>query len=536
MASSHSYTACPDSFDEFYNQRRRWTPSTLANQWHLLAHSWLLLRYGNTNVVHMFYIITMLMAGLVGPGGVFLMLVGGLRMISLPLWASFALNTTLISTFFATSLFCSKKVQLLVAKVLSGFYACIMMMIMFAIIIEAFAKRDECWLTPSTTTLIAVATVYLLAGVLHLLQIFDLLHGVVFYLTIPSMYMLLPFYCVFNLTDTTWGTREHATGRKKEQMAFTRDAETPIDEHGISNQSQKKSITTRRLWEDSENETNQPTTNFWEAQISRFERDFSRRIAAAREVVEEEVSQSEDDWEPICEMLSPVEMGLDEKTRKSREKELKEKIKKDLESLKVTALMVYLFVNIAFVIGIFLMQIWFEEEQRFSQDWPLCKISTPLDSLLLQNETTTAAPNTTFLAGRYQNAMLEGEPSGESETSYMQLDPINLVFIVFFLGAMFFQMAGMVFHRVRNAGHLMATISWSPDPQCQEADDTAAGHNSRAASEDGHQNADAEAQNETIDSEGQNRGAGHGNPHDETATTQIAEANRQAYRTESHAA
>ena len=82
----------------------------------------------------------------------------------------------------------------------------------------------------------------------------------------------------------------------------------------------------------------------------------------------------------------------------------------------------------------------------------------------------------------------------------------------------------------------MATISWSPDPQCQEADDTAAGHNSRAASEDGHQNADAEAQNETIDSEGKNRGAGHGNPHDETATIQIAEANRQAYRTESHAA
>ena len=37
------------------------------------------------------------------------------------------------------SLFGSQKVQLLVAKVLSGFYACIMMVIMFALIIEAFA-------------------------------------------------------------------------------------------------------------------------------------------------------------------------------------------------------------------------------------------------------------------------------------------------------------------------------------------------------------------------------------------------------------
>ena len=81
----------------------------------------------------------------------------------------------------------------------------------------------------------------------------------------------------------------------------------------------------------------------------------------------------------------------------------------------------------------------------------------------------------------------------------------------------------------------MATISWSPDPQCQEAGG-AAGHDSWAASEDGHQNADAEAQNETIDSEGQNRGAGHGNLHDDTADIQIADANHQVYRTESHAA
>ena len=62
------------------------------------------------------------------------------------------------------------------------------------------------------------------------------------------------------------------------------------------------------------------------------------------------------------------------------------------------------------------------------------------------------------------------------------------------------------------------------------------GDSTRAASEDGHQNPDAEAQNETIDSEGQNKGAGQGNPHDETTDIQIAEANHQVYRTESHAA
>ena len=67
VASSHSYTARPLEFEEFYNQRRRWTPSTLANQWDLLKHTWVLLKYGNTNIVHMTYLLLMLLAGLIGP-------------------------------------------------------------------------------------------------------------------------------------------------------------------------------------------------------------------------------------------------------------------------------------------------------------------------------------------------------------------------------------------------------------------------------------------------------------------------------------
>ena len=36
-AASDSYTACPEDFKTFYNQRRRWTPSTIANVADLLA-------------------------------------------------------------------------------------------------------------------------------------------------------------------------------------------------------------------------------------------------------------------------------------------------------------------------------------------------------------------------------------------------------------------------------------------------------------------------------------------------------------------
>lgn len=36
-----------------------------------------------------------------------------------------------------------------------------------------------------------------------------LLYGVVYYITIPSMYLLLLIYSLFNMNDVSWGTREN---------------------------------------------------------------------------------------------------------------------------------------------------------------------------------------------------------------------------------------------------------------------------------------------------------------------------------------
>ena len=36
-AASDAYTACPEGFNEFFNQRRRWMPSTIANIFDLLS-------------------------------------------------------------------------------------------------------------------------------------------------------------------------------------------------------------------------------------------------------------------------------------------------------------------------------------------------------------------------------------------------------------------------------------------------------------------------------------------------------------------
>jgi len=127
---------------------------------------------------------------------------------NMSLWSSFAINATLTIIFFVVSLFFEQKYQLIVAKVLSVLYGIVMLIIMVVLVIEAVRLRDQCVFTPSTTTLIIVASAYIFAGLLHPTQWRALPWGVVYYLTIPSMYFFLTFYCLFNLTDKSWGTRE----------------------------------------------------------------------------------------------------------------------------------------------------------------------------------------------------------------------------------------------------------------------------------------------------------------------------------------
>lgn len=75
MASNSTY--CPDSFEEFFKQRRRWIPSTLANQV-LLLKEWNTVSSRNTNISFMFriYQALLLFSTLVNPAVSILLIVG----------------------------------------------------------------------------------------------------------------------------------------------------------------------------------------------------------------------------------------------------------------------------------------------------------------------------------------------------------------------------------------------------------------------------------------------------------------------------
>jgi len=76
-AAASNSTYCPEEFDEFFKQRRRWIPSTLANQV-LLLQEWKTVSYFNKNIsfMFMFYQALLLFSTLINPAVSILVIVG----------------------------------------------------------------------------------------------------------------------------------------------------------------------------------------------------------------------------------------------------------------------------------------------------------------------------------------------------------------------------------------------------------------------------------------------------------------------------
>lgn len=91
------------------------------------------------------------------------------------------------------------------ALLISTVYGLIMMAVLVGILIEI---QEDGPLAPSTLFLFIVAGEIIIAGLIHPQEVYCLPSGTIYYVTIPSMYLLLIIYSVCNLNVVSWGTRE----------------------------------------------------------------------------------------------------------------------------------------------------------------------------------------------------------------------------------------------------------------------------------------------------------------------------------------
>ncbi|XP_041976405.1 chitin synthase chs-2-like [Aricia agestis] len=222
-AASDAYTHCPERFDEFYNQRRRWVPSTMANILDLLTDYKRTVQVNdNISTLYIVYQMMLMLGTVLGPGTIFLMMIGAMNAITgLDNINALIINLVPIVAFIIICMTCKSDTQITFAHLITCIYAMVMMMVIVGIALQIV---EDGWMAPTSMFFLATMMIFITSAMLHPQEISCLLYLIIYYITIPSMYMLLIIYSLCNLNNVSWGTREIAQKKTAKEMEAEKKA------------------------------------------------------------------------------------------------------------------------------------------------------------------------------------------------------------------------------------------------------------------------------------------------------------------------
>ncbi|CAF1379835.1 unnamed protein product [Adineta ricciae] len=216
-AASDAYTHAPETFKEFFNQRRRWMPSTMANIMDLLKdtkHT----TYVNENIskLYMFYQAVLFVSTVLGPGTILLTIASALRTVFSTLTIAESYMISILPSIFYIIICLKTKAstQIAIGAIMTSLYALVMSMVLVATAAQIVKSG---FLDPSAVFLPSVAITFIVTGLLHPNEMFNLIHGFLYLITIPGGYLLLVTYALCNLHVVSWGTRETVEVVKKKK-------------------------------------------------------------------------------------------------------------------------------------------------------------------------------------------------------------------------------------------------------------------------------------------------------------------------------
>ncbi|KAK3584473.1 hypothetical protein CHS0354_005276 [Potamilus streckersoni] len=216
-AASDAYTYAPEAFEEYFNQRRRWTPSTVANIVDLLAdYKNTISVNGNISMLYILYQFALLVSAMIGPATVLMMIAGAFRLVfNLTVEWSYLATLAPAVIYFVVCFFLKPKWQIFVGELFTGMYAFIMMIVLVGTIVTAITEGI---FHPSVIFLTFLVGIYIIAALLHPKEWFNIVFGLLYFLLIPSGYLLLIIYSLVNLNVVSWGTREVPKKMTKQEI------------------------------------------------------------------------------------------------------------------------------------------------------------------------------------------------------------------------------------------------------------------------------------------------------------------------------
>nr|KAH9640257.1 hypothetical protein HF086_013456 [Spodoptera exigua] len=478
-AASDAYTHCPEHFDEFFNQRRRWVPSTLANIFDLLASAKMTVKANdNISTLYIVYQFMLIVGTVLGPGTIFLMMVGAMNaIIQISNLYAMMLNLVPLIIFLIVCMTCQSKTQLFLANLITCAYAMVMMIVIVGIVLQIV---EDGWLAPSSMFTALIFGTFFITAVLHPQEIKCLLYLAVYYVTIPSMYMLLIIYSICNLNNVSWGTRETVQKKTAKEMEMEKK-EAEEAKKKMENQSLRKLfgkgeetsgslefsvaglfryiysriaivyiiyVTQFLLFPHSDVPPEQtltqtlPHTNIDTVSVREYEdSEISTEIPREERddlinpywIEDVELQKGEVDflttaetnfWKDVIdEYLLPIE----------EDKRELERIKTDLKNLRDKMVFAFVMLNSLFVLVIFLLQL---SQDQLHFKWPFGQKS----SMEYDNDSNMFTIT----------------------QDYLTLEPIGFVFLIFFGSIILIQFTAMLFHRLDTLAHLLSTtkLDW----------------------------------------------------------------------------
>jgi chitin synthase len=119
--------------------------------------------------------------------------------------------------------------QLNFAFLLSLLYCLVQFIVLIGLIVQMARNKDPIYCDPNTMFFLFVTGTLLLCGLLHPREILAVGCGFVYYLSIPTMYLILMIYSFCNLHVVSWGTREvkksPAEIQKEQEAALAKKAD-----------------------------------------------------------------------------------------------------------------------------------------------------------------------------------------------------------------------------------------------------------------------------------------------------------------------
>jgi len=216
-AGSDAFTYAPEGFGEFFNQRRRWMPSTVFNIIDLLA-DYQNTVYINSNIsmLYIFYQASLLVSTIIGPATIIMMIAGAnLVVFKTELIMSYVIAMIPAVIYFGMCLTVKAKLQIQVAEILTGIYAFVMMIVLVGTVVTAIKESPY---HPSVVFIVFLVFSFSFSAMLHPKEWTCVIYGALYFILIPTGFLLLIIYSLTNMNVISWGTREVPKKKSKEEQ------------------------------------------------------------------------------------------------------------------------------------------------------------------------------------------------------------------------------------------------------------------------------------------------------------------------------